>query len=362
MNRIPCAVLGSTGLVGQQFIRLLSGHPDFVPMALGASAQSAGRSYRETVQWALGPEPPREIAELTVQDWSPSQLREAGVRVVFSALPATAARHMERELQQEGLHVFSNASAHRLAPDVPIVVPEVNPAHLEEAARHLPPGKGLLACGPNCSTSGLVLALAALSPLQPEEVEVTTFQAVSGAGRHGLFAMNIQGNLVPYIGGEEEKMAIETLKILGSWSSVTAAVAGNLEVHASCARVPVLNGHLESVRVDFQEPVSVESAVECFSSFRGLPQKLELPTAPQTPLIVQHACDRPQPALDLLAGSPERAQGMSVSIGRIRAKGRSLRFFLLVHNTIRGAAGGCLLAAELAGSRDLLQTSQGGRR
>ena len=265
---------------------------------------------------------------------------------MFSALPADVAAVLEPQLRDDGMFVFSNASAHRMDADVPIVIPEINPEHMELARRQRPEKGGFIVTNSNCSTAGLALALAPLVPFGIRTVTVSTYQSISGAGRKGLAAMEILGNAIPYIAGEEEKIEREVGKIFGSSA---------IEVRASVCRVPVREGHLESVLVEFEREVTEEQAAQAFSGFRGVPQELELPSAPLAPIVVLSDPDRPQPALDLWAGEPARAAGMAVSVGRIRRKGRALAFFLLVHNLVRGAAGTCVLAFELALKKGYLE-------
>lgn len=311
MRKVKVAVLGTSGLVGREFLRMLGGHPSC------------------------------EVVEA-----SASECSTKGVRVVFSALPAQVASELEPQLREDGMYVFSNASAHRTDPDVPIVIPEVNPEQLERVRQQRSKKGGFIVANSNCTTAGLALALAPLLPFGIRTVTVSTYQSVSGAGRTGLAAMDILGNAIPYIAGEEEKIEREVLKILGS-----SAIA----VRASACRVPVRTGHLESVLVEFEREVAEDEAARAFSDFRGVPQQLELPSAPVVPLVVLREPDRPQPVLDLWAGEPARAAGMAVSIGRIRRKGDALAFCLLVHNLVRGAAGTSVLAFELALQKGYLE-------
>jgi aspartate-semialdehyde dehydrogenase len=311
MGKIKVAVLGASGLVGREFLRMLAGHPWCEVLAASAA-----------------------------------ECREKGVRVVFSTLPADTAAVIEAKLRDEGVFVFSNASAHRMDADVPIVIPEVNPEHMDLVRGQRSEKGGFIVTNSNCTTSGLALALAPLVPFGIRTVTVSTYQSISGAGRKGLAAMEILGNAIPYIAGEEEKIEQEVGKILGSSA---------IDVRASACRVPVREGHLESVLVEFERDVTEEQAARAFSGFCGVPQELGLPSAPLAPIIVLSEPDRPQPALDLWAGEPARAAGMAVSVGRIRRKGKALAFHLLVHNLVRGAAGTCVLAFELALKKGYLE-------
>jgi len=353
-KKVKVAVLGCTGLVGQQFLKMLDGHPWFVTTAITASGKSAGKAFGEAAEWVVGSRPSRSVLNMPVLETSVEALLGAGIRVVFSALPAAAARGFERELAAKGMYVFSNASAHRQDPDVPILIPEINSEHLNLVRRQKNPNGGFLVANSNCSTSGLVMALKPLQRFGLRSVSVTTFQSLSGAGRRGVASLDILANVVPFIANEEEKMERETVKILGDVTEegITPAAIG---VAASCCRVATRFGHLESVLAEFDEELSAEQAAQSFSSFRAFPQDAGLPSAPELPLIVRPEPDRPQPFLDADAGSPGRAAGMAVSIGRIRKKGRKLGFILLVHNTVRGAAGTCLLSAELAHHKGLIR-------
>ena len=353
MSKIKAAVMGCTGLVGQQFVRLLDGHPYFELAAITASGRSAGRPYGESMSWAGGGDGPGPAGTMIVRETNLEAVLAAGPRVVFSALPPAAAQPIEPALRERGLRVFTNASAHRLDADVPVLIPELNPGHLDLARRQLERSGGFIAANSNCSTSGLAMALKPLQEFGIQDVTVTTFQSISGAGRRGLAAMDIAGNVIPLIRNEEEKMIRETKRILGRLDG-PEVVPAPFEVRATCCRVPVREGHLMSVVVRFEREVSAASAKEALAGFRGLPQEAGLPTAPERPLIVRDEEDRPQPALDAWAGSPERARGMAVTNGRVRPAAGLLSFVLLVHNTVRGAAGTCVLAAELAVREKLL--------
>lgn len=356
MNRLITAVLGSTGLVGQQFVRLLEHHPFFQLAALAASAKSQGLAYRQATDWAIGGTMPPEAADLRLAVTDPGWLAGQGVQVVFSALPGTIAGPVERECRRLGLAVFSNAGALRMEADIPLLVAEVNPGHLILAERQRKRHRGFIVAGPNCSTAGLVLALAPLASLAPlRSVVVTTEQAVSGAGRRGLGAWDILGTVVPLIEGEEEKMSRETEKILGPVDRA-GVTSPPFALWPTCTRVPVREGHLECLDLEFSEPVSLDRARQALAGFTAPPQELRLPTAPLRPLVLHEGRDRPQPLRDVDAGGPGRGAGMAVTVGRLRqgSDPKRMQLVLLVHNTVRGAAGGCLLNAELALARGLL--------
>jgi len=344
-KKIKAAVLGCTGLIGQQFIKMLDGHPWFETAALTASARSVGKAFGEAADWAVGGAVPSGAARMMVLETSIRALLGAGVSVVFSALPAAAAKGFERDLAAHGLHVFSNAGAHRQDQDVPILIPEVNAEHLDLVRAQKNRGAGFLVANSNCSTSGLVMALKPLRRLGLRSAVVSTYQSLSGAGRRGVASLDILANVVPFIKDEEEKIEREVRKILGDPGD-SGVVPAAIDVTASCCRVATRFGHLESVIAELDEDVDIQQAAQAFASFHALPQDLGLPTAPERPLIVRPEPDRPQPLLDADAGSPARAAGMAVTIGRIRKKGKRLGFYLLVHNTVRGAAGTCLLSAE----------------
>lgn len=347
MNKLKTCVMGCTGLVGQQFIKMLDAHPYFEITALSSSKRSAGKKYCEVVDWIVGGSIPECVRDMIISETSVEALIMKGVKVIFSALPSTIAKDIEQALASEGLHVFSNASAHRMDSDVPILIPEVNPEHLELIKAQVSEGMGFIVTNSNCSTTGLVMGLKPLLNFGLRSVTISTYQALSGAGRHGVASLDIFDNVIPYIKDEEEKIERETKKILGELHTEGVKDAG-LEVNASCCRVPTREGHLESIVVELEEDVDSETISRALSSFRGIPQDLKLPTAPEVPVIVRAEKNRPQPILDRDAGSPERAKGMAIVVGRIRKKGQKVSLFLLVHNTIRGAAGTCILSAELA--------------
>jgi len=346
-ERFKVAVLGCTGMVGQQFVKMLDGHPFFETAALCSSKNSIGKKYSNAADWIVGGDIPDAVKDMAVTETSVESVLKDGVKIVFSALPAGVARTIERDFTRKKVCVFSNASAHRMDSDVPVVIPEVNPDHLDLIEVQKNQSGGFIVTNSNCTTTGLVMALKPLLEFGLKSVIVTTYQALSGAGRNGVTSLKILDNIIPFIPNEEEKMEQETKKILGKLKDV-CIVDSKIEVNASCCRVPTRDGHLESVLVDLDEDIDPETLAESFRNFQGIPEQLNLPTAPDIPLIVRTEPDRPQPLLDRDAGSPNRARGMAVTVGRFRKKGRRLRFFLLVHNTIRGAAGTCILNAELA--------------
>ncbi len=348
MGRIPVAVLGATGMVGQWFVRLLSRHPWFEVVAVAASGRSAGRPYGEAVRWILPGGIPEEVREM------PVVLPEPGIpgRIVFSALPADVAGPVEEGFARAGYIVSSNARSHRYDPDVPLLVAEVNPDHLGlvELQRRRRGWRGFIVTGSNCSTAQLVLAL---EPLRRrfgvEAAVVTTMQALSGAGFSGVPGVAILDNVLPHIPGEEEKLAREPRKIWGRLTSEGIEEAG-VRISAHCHRVATRDGHLEAVSVKLSRRAELGEVVEALEGFRGLPQELGLPSAPERPIVVRTEPDRPQPRLDRDVGG-----GMSVVVGRIRpCPVLDWRLEILGHNTVRGAAGGAILNAELVVAEGLL--------
>jgi len=346
-------ILGATGMVGQRFIQLLEKHRWFRIEALMASERSAGKRYGEAASWYLLGDMPEGVAKMEVQKINSAVAEESDLDIVFSAIPSDIARKVEAEFATQ-VPVFSNTSTYRMGADVPLIVPEINPEHLEllKVQRRERGWDGLLVTNPNCSTIGLVIPLKPiLDSLEIEWVNVATMQAVSGAGYAGVPSMAILGNLIPSIGGEEPKVETEPLKILGKFDG-TEVKNAEFEIFASCNRVMVRDGHTEAVFVKTREDFDVDQVKETLRKFKGEPQKLSLPTAPKEPIVVMEKDDRPQPLLDTDLG-----WGMSVSVGRIRKKKEKLlKFTCLSHNTIRGAAGASILNAELAYKKGLIHS------
>ena len=339
--KVPVAVLGATGTVGQKFVRLLAEHPWFEITALAASDASAGRPYGEVVRWRDTTPLPDRLAGMTISRSVPP----LPAQIAFSALDADVAQPIEQAFAKCGAWVVSNTRVHRMDPDVPLMIPEINAGHvvLVERQRAVRGWPGAILANPNCSTAGLVLALA---PLQQafgvEKVFVTTMQAVSGAGYPGVPSLDILGNVVPLIGGEEEKMERETRKILGSLAHGTVELAP-ITLSAQCNRVATVDGHLEAVSVGLGRRVTAQEAISVLSGFRGPEIVRRLPSSPATPVEVDLRPDRPQPRLDL-----ERGGGMTVTVGRVRpCPLLDLRLVVLSHNRVRGAAGAAVQIAEL---------------
>jgi aspartate-semialdehyde dehydrogenase len=339
--KIPVCILGATGTVGQKFVRLLAEHPWFEVAAMAASSASAGKRYGDVVRWREQADLPPRIADLTVSECVPP-LPGA---VAFSALDAEIAGPIEQAFARAGAYVVTNTRTHRMEPDVPLLIPEANADHLVliDRQRENRGWSGAILANPNCSTAALVLALAPLHrAYEIDRLFVSTMQAVSGAGYPGVPSLDVLGNVIPYIGGEEEKMERESRKILGTLGA-DGVTSAELAVSAHTNRVAVIDGHLETVSVGFRRRVTPDEAAATLREFRGSPCVAGLPSSPNPPVEVDTRADRPQPRLDL-----ERGRGMAVTVGRIRpCPILDLRMVLLGHNTIRGAAGQAVQIAEL---------------
>lgn len=337
---IDVGVLGATGMVGQEFIVQLQGHPWFNLAWVAASERSQGRRYADAAAWRLPRPIPDGVADMTVAGCQPG----GAPRLLFSGLDSSVAREVEGAFAEAGHVVVSNARNYRMDADVPLLVPEINPDHLallpaQRKARRWP---GLIVTNPNCSTIMLTMALAPLCPFGLRTVNVTTLQAVSGAGYPGVASLDIVGNVIPFIGGEEQKMETETQKILGRLDGGRVEPHG-VTVSAHTTRVGVTNGHTEMISVGFDSTPAEEDIVAAFRSFAGRPQEAGLPTAPERPVEYLDDPYRPQPLLDV-----DRGRGMTVTTGRLRrCPVLDYKFVALGHNTIRGAAGAAILNAEL---------------
>jgi aspartate-semialdehyde dehydrogenase len=346
-KRIDVGILGATGMVGQQFMLQLAAHPWFRPVWFGASERSEGKPYAEAATWRLSSRIPDELRTIRVDSCTPGRAPQ----LVFSALDANAAKDIEPAFARSGHLVISNARSYRMDPLVPLLIPEINADHLAllPAQRRERGWRGAIVTNPNCSTVVLSMALAPLRQFGLRTVMVTTLQAVSGAGYPGVASLDILGNVVPAISGEEEKMESETQKILGTLQG-DAVSPHPVVVSAQTTRVPVIDGHTESVSVGLDASPSVADVIAAFGAFRGRPQELGLPTAPAVPVVWLEAPDRPQPRLDA-----ERDGGMTVTVGRVRVcPVLNVKFVALGHNTIRGAAGAAVLNAELMRAEGLL--------
>ena len=343
-NKRKVAILGATGAVGQRYIQLLQGHPWFEIEVLAASERSAGKKYGEACNWVMESNLPKEIAEMPVVNADVESVEKAGdVDLIFSSLPGDLAGPVETEFATL-YPVFSKASAHRMEKDVPLLIPEINPDHADliKVQQKLRGWKGFITTDPNCSTIQLAITLKPLMQFGLKQIIVSTMQALSGAGYPGVASLDIIDNVVPFISGEEEKMEAEALKILGNFNGKTVQNA-DFKISASCNRVHVKDGHLESVFVKLNEDPSLDEIEAAFAKFSGEPQKLKLPSAPANPIIVRHEKNRPQPRFDRDTGC-----GMSVVVGRIRRYPiMTFKYMCLGHNTVRGGAGAGILSAEL---------------
>ncbi len=336
MNQIPVAVLGATGTVGQKFVTLLHNHPQFRITELVASPRSAGKPYHEACNWKQPGLIPADYAALVVK----SIEEPLASRILFSGLDSSVAGEAESRYAEAGHVVISNSKNHRMDPDVPLIIPEINSDHfaLVKRQKH----KGALITNSNCSTMFLAMALAPLhAEFGIEAVQVTTLQAISGAGYPGVASMDIMGNIVPYIGDEEDKLETEPMKILGTLTD-KGVQSAEFAVSATCTRVPVFDGHTESVSIRFKRKPSVEQVKECLMRFQGPAELQDLPSAPKQPIVVLEENDRPQPLRDLWLEN-----GMATVVGRVReCPVMGVKLVLLGHNTVRGAAGAAILNAE----------------
>jgi aspartate-semialdehyde dehydrogenase len=339
MDKIPVAVLAATGAVGQRFIQLLADHPWFEVTALTASERNVGKRYMDASNWVISGDPPTSLANMIL---SPMETA-LPAKIVFSALPGSVAREFEPKFAEAGYVVCSNASAHRMEPDVPLLIPEINADHLGliEKQRRERGWAGLMVTSPNCTTT------AAVMPLKPlhdafglQKVFAATLQAISGAGYPGVASLDIIDNIIPYIRGEEEKIEAETCLLLGQMD-VGNRVDADIRMSAHANRVPVVDGHTVCLSMEFEEKPSVEDAITAMRDYRGL--DVDLPSAPRAPILVSELPDRPQPRRDR-----DALDGMAATVGRVRpCPLLDLRMVSVVHNTLRGAASGSILNAEL---------------
>ncbi len=339
--RLKAAILGATGAVGQRFIQLLQDHPWFEVAEVVASERSAGKTYAEATHWILDGQPPASVAGLTVKALG-SSLESP---LVFSALPKEAAETIEVELAARGHVVATNASAHRMVDDVPLLLPEVNHEHLE--LLHVQRKKrgwssGALVANSNCTTMPVVMALKPLLKYGIKKVHMVSQQAISGAGYPGVASLDIIDNVVPYVSGDEHKMEVETRKMLGSLTGDNIQFL-DAKMGASCTRVPVIDGHLVHISIELAQTPSFEQIIEDWASYRAPYPVNTLPTSPENPLVYLPQIDRPQPRRDRMVGN-----GMATALGRLReCPLLGYKFFALSHNTIRGAAGSSIQNAEL---------------
>jgi len=334
-------------MVGQHFVKFLQNHPWFDLTWLGASDRSAGKKYRDAAQWHLGGETPATVADIVVDECKPGR----APKLVFSATDASVATEIEQSFARAGHVVVSNSRNHRMEADVPLLVPEINPDHLKlvPIQQQNRGWKGQIVTNPNCSTVVLTMGLAPLKPFGITRLVATTMQAISGAGYPGVPSMDIVGNVIPFIGGEEEKMQQETQKILGDFDgSRVRDLAARVSAH--CNRVPVVDGHTVTVSVEFSSKPAEADLLQAFHGFTSVPQERRLPSAPPAPVIYMTQPNRPQPRKDV-----ERERGQAVFVGRLRpCPAFDYKFVAMGHNTVRGAAGAAVLNAELMVTEGLL--------
>ncbi len=348
INKIPVAVLGATGMVGQRFVQLLARHPWFKITALASSERSTGKTYQDACHWLLDGNIPAEIGKLVVQPVQPSM----AAKIVFSALPASVARNVEPAFAETGYVVCSNASAFRYEEDVPVIIPEINHGHtaLLSAQRKKRGWKGTLVTSPNCTTTGIALPLKPLhEAFGINKVFVVTMQAVSGAGYPGISFLDIEDNVIPYIGGEEQKIESETQLLLGKMEGNQRSSA-NRTISAHANRVSVKEGHTICLSIEFAHKPSRDEIISVLENFKGIEGTPDLPSIPKQILIVRHEEDRPQPRKDR-----DVNDGMSVTIGRIRTCPiLDYRLVTVSHNTLRGAASGSILNAEMLVAKNMI--------
>lgn len=359
---LKVGIVGGTGMVGQRFVQLLDGHPWFRITAIAASANSAGKTYEQSVQgrWKLDTPIPDSVKSIVVQDASRVDEVASGVDFVFCAvdMKKDEIKALEEAYAKTGTPVVSNNSAHRWTPDVPMVIPEINPEHLEVIAaqrRRLGTDTGFIAVKPNCSIQSYVPMLHALQAFKPKTVIASTYQAISGAGKNFADWPEMLDNVIPYIGGEEEKSEQEPLRIWGSVENGEIVKAAEPQITTQCIRVPVTDGHLATVFVTFENKPSKEQILETWANYRGRPQELGLPSAPKQFIRYFEEDNRPQTKLDR-----DLEGGMGVSAGRLREDSlHDYKFVGLSHNTLRGAAGGAVLIAELLKAEGYIAAKQG---
>jgi aspartate-semialdehyde dehydrogenase len=345
MKKFNVGILGATGAVGQKFISLLQGHPWFTITALGASERSAGKKYADAVNWIESTELPEYVSQMLVLDCEPSKMRD--VDLVFSGLDALVATSIEESFAKAGIPVISNAKNFRDHPNVPLLVPEVNPDHIQMIKNQTfdPNGKGFIVTNPNCVVVPLVVALRPLyDAFGINAIVMTSMQSVSGAGYPGVASLDILGNLVPFIGGEEPKIASEPMKIFGQLKSDFTLRMANFPIEATATRVPTVEGHMLAVTINFErKPTDLNEVIQVLENWESPLQGLNLPFAPKIPLKIYHDERYPQPRKNAY-----NENGMQVGVGRVRSSNVfDVSLIALGHNTIRGAAGGAILNAEL---------------
>ncbi|HIW83553.1 MAG TPA: aspartate-semialdehyde dehydrogenase [Candidatus Dorea gallistercoris] len=357
-QKLRVGILGATGMVGQRFISLLDGHPWYEVVTVAASPRSAGRTYEEAIggRWKMDTPMPEAVKQLVVENVNEVEKVAAGVDFVFSAVDMTKdeIRRIEEDYARTETPVVSNNSAHRWTPDVPMVIPEVNVDHFDVIAaqkKRLGTKKGFIAVKPNCSIQSYAPCLAAWKEFGPKELVVTTYQAISGAGKTFKDWPEMVENIIPYIGGEEEKSEQEPLRVLGRVENGQIVKAQAPKITCQCVRVPVLNGHTAAVFINFEQKPSKEELIQRLEAYKGFPQEADLPSAPKQFIRYLTEDDRPQVKLDV-----DYERGMGVTIGRLREDLiYDYKFIGLSHNTVRGAAGGAVLCAEALTAKGYIQ-------
>jgi aspartate-semialdehyde dehydrogenase len=352
MEKVNCAVLGATGVVGQHFLKLLVDHPYFNLTTICASDARKGLKLAEAKENVVGGIP-KVFGDLLFDPVDVDVLVSKGVKVVFSALPADIAKEVESEAAGRGIKVFSNAGAHRMDREVPILIPEINHQHIELARIQKEKNNGFIVTNANCTTTGLTMAIAPLLSLGIKKLIVSSYQAISGAGYPGHAALDISANVIPFIQNEEPKVLRECRKIFGVVDD-NAIKPVEWEIHAHCVRVPTIVGHLISVHIEVEEKPTLEAVTDLIRDFAQPDAVAGLPTAPDVPVLLTTDPRRPQPRFDSDAGTPERARGMAVFNGRLEVEPGIVRLVTLSNNLVRGAAGGSILNAELAFRENLL--------
>ncbi|WP_077610986.1 aspartate-semialdehyde dehydrogenase [Clostridium sp. Marseille-P2415] len=360
-KKLRVGVLGATGMVGQRFISLLENHPWYEVVIVAASPRSAGKTYEEAVggRWKMTTPMPEAVKRLTVMNVNEVDEVAAGVDFVFSAVDMTKEeiKAIEEAYAKTGTPVVSNNSAHRWTPDVPMVVPEINPEHFEiikDQRKRLGTERGFIAVKPNCSIQSYAPVLTAWKEFEPYEVVATTYQAISGAGKTFTDWPEMEGNIIPYIGGEEEKSEQEPLRLWGKIENGEIVKTNEPVITCQCIRVPVLNGHTAAVFVKFRKKPTKEELIDRLVSFKGLPQELSLPSAPKQFIQYLEEDNRPQVSLDV-----DFEKGMGISVGRLREDTvYDYKFVGLSHNTVRGAAGGAVLSAELLTAQGYIKAKE----
>jgi len=360
-KRLRVGVLGATGMVGQRFISLLENHPWYEVVTVAASPRSAGRTYEEAVggRWKMTTPMPEAVKNLTVMNVNEVETVAASVDFVFSAVDMTKEeiKAIEEAYAKTGTPVVSNNSAHRWTPDVPMVVPEINPEHfevIEDQKKRLGTDRGFIVVKPNCSIQSYAPVLTAWKEFEPYEVVATTYQAISGAGKTFKDWPEMVENIIPYIGGEEEKSEQEPLRLWGKIENGEIVKASEPVITCQCIRVPVLNGHTAAVFVKFRKKPTKEELIDRMVNFKGLPQELELPSAPKQFIQYLEEDNRPQVTLDV-----DFENGMGISVGRLREDSvYDYKFVGLSHNTVRGAAGGAVLSAELLTAKGYIKAKE----